>query len=68
MTTAEVEGTLVLHEAVAKAAVVGFPHDFREQGMCAYVTLNAGVEPDGTLCWPLIGQMRREIGPIAGPT
>ena len=67
MGTAEVESALVLHEAVAEAAVVGFPHDIKGQGIYAYVTLNAGVEPDETLRKALIAQVRAEIGPIAAP-
>ena len=58
---------LVLHEAVAEAAVVGFPHDIKGQGIYAYVTLNAGVEPDEALRKALVDQVRREIGPIAAP-
>jgi acetyl-CoA synthetase len=67
MGTAEVESALVLHEAVAEAAVVGFPHDIKGQGIYAYVTLNAGVEPDEALRKALIVQVRTEIGPIAAP-
>jgi acetyl-CoA synthetase len=67
MGTAEVESALVLHEAVAEAAVVGFPHDIKGQGIYAYVTLNAGVEPDEALRKALVEQVRREIGPIAAP-
>ncbi|MDY6922429.1 MAG: acetate--CoA ligase [Pseudomonadota bacterium] len=67
MGTAEVESALVLHEAVAEAAVVGFPHDIKGQGIYAYVTLNAGVQPDEDLRKALIDQVRREIGPIAAP-
>src|SRR5690606_9968646 len=67
MGTAEVESALVLHEAVAEAAVVGFPHDIKGQGIYAYVTLNAGVEPDEALRKALIAQVRAEIGPIAAP-
>lgn len=67
MGTAEVESALVLHEAVAEAAVVGFPHDIKGQGIYAYVTLNAGVEPDEALRKALVDQVRREIGPIAAP-
>ena len=67
MGTAEVESALVLHEAVAEAAVVGFPHDIKGQGIYAYVTLNAGIEPDEALRRELITQVRTEIGPIAAP-
>ena len=67
MGTAEVESALVLHEAVAEAAVVGFPHDIKGQGIYAYVTLNAGVEPSEDLRRDLITQVRTEIGPIAAP-
>ncbi|MBU2270245.1 MAG: acetyl-coenzyme A synthetase, partial [Alphaproteobacteria bacterium] len=67
MGTAEVESALVLHEAVAEAAVVGFPHDIKGQGIYAYVTLNAGVEPGEDLRKALIDQVRHEIGPIAAP-
>ena len=67
MGTAEVESALVLHEAVAEAAVVGFPHDIKGQGIYAYVTLVAGVEPDEALRKALVDQVRREIGPIAAP-
>ena len=65
--TAEVESALVSHPAVAEAAVVGFPHDIKGQGIYAYVTLNAGVNEDGTLCDELIAHVRKEIGPIATP-
>ena len=67
MGTAEVESALVLHEAVAEAAVVGFPHDIKGQGIYAYVTLNAGVEPTEALRKALVAQVRAEIGPIAAP-
>jgi acetyl-CoA synthetase len=67
MGTAEVESALVLHEDVAEAAVVGFPHDIKGQGIYAYVTLNAGVEPSEGLRKALIAQVRHEIGPIAAP-
>jgi acetyl-CoA synthetase len=65
--TAEVESALVSHPAVAEAAVVGFPHDIKGQGIYAYVTLNAGVSEDGALHDELIDHVRREIGPIATP-
>jgi acetyl-CoA synthetase len=67
MGTAEVESALVLHEAVAEAAVVGFPHDVKGQGIYAYVTLNAGVEASDDLRKALRDWVRREIGPIATP-
>lgn len=67
MGTAEVESALVLHDQVAEAAVVGFPHDVKGQGIYAYVTLNAGVEPDDGLRRGLRDWVRREIGPIATP-
>lgn len=67
MGTAEVESALVLHEHVAEAAVVGFPHDIKGQGIYAYVTLNAGVEPTETLRQELIQLVRKEIGAIASP-
>lgn len=67
MGTAEVESALVLHEAVAEAAVVGFPHDIKGQGIYAYVTLNKGVEPTEALRKELIAQVREEISPIAAP-
>ncbi len=65
--TAEVESALVLHEAVAEAAVVGFPHDIKGQGIYAYVTPMAGIEPSDQLRQELIMLVRREIGPIATP-
>ncbi len=67
MGTAEVESALVLHEDVAEAAVVGFPHDIKGQGIYAYVTLNAGVEPTEDVAAALKQQVRKEIGPIATP-
>ena len=67
MGTAEVESALVLHDDVAEAAVVGFPHDIKGQGIYAYVTLNAGVEPHDDLMKALIAHVRKEIGPIAAP-
>ncbi len=67
MGTAEVESALVLHEDVAEAAVVGFPHDIKGQGIYAYVTLNKGVEPHDDLHRELIAHVRKEIGPIAAP-
>ncbi len=67
MGTAEVESALVLHDDVAEAAVVGFPHDIKGQGIYAYVTLNVGVEPSEALRQELIQLVRKEIGPIATP-
>jgi acetyl-CoA synthetase len=67
MGTAEVESALVLHDKVAEAAVVGFPHDIKGQGIYCYVTLNAGIEPNDDLAAELRSQVRTEIGPIASP-
>jgi acetyl-CoA synthetase len=67
MGTAEVESALVLHKAVAEAAVVGYPHDIKGQGIYAYVTLMAGVEPSDELRKSLVQHVRGEIGPIATP-
>ena len=67
MGTAEVESALVLHDKIAEAAVVGFPHDIKGQGIYAYVTPMAGVEPDDDLRAELIQLCVKEIGPIAKP-
>jgi len=67
MGTAEVESALVAHPAVAEAAVVGFPHDIKGQGIYAYVTLKADLEPDEVLRKELVQWVRKEIGPIATP-
>jgi acetyl-CoA synthetase len=67
MGTAEVESALVLHDAVAEAAVVGFPHDIKGQGIYCYVTLVKGIEESEELRKELIQQVRTEIGPIATP-
>ena len=67
MGTAEIESALVLHELVAEAAVVGYPHDIKGQGIYAYVTLNNGVEPCELLRKELIDLVRKEIGAIANP-
>jgi acetyl-CoA synthetase len=67
MGTAEVESALVAHEKVAEAAVVGYPHDIKGQGIYAYVTLNAGEEPTEELRKELVQWVRKEIGPIASP-
>ncbi len=65
--TAEIESALVLHKAVAEAAVVGYPHDIKGQGIYVYVTLMAGVEASDTLKADLIKMVNTEIGPIAKP-
>ena len=67
MGTAEVESALVLHDLVAEAAVVGFPHDIKGQGIYCYVTLNADVEANEELHGALRNHVRTEIGPIATP-
>jgi acetyl-CoA synthetase len=67
MGTAEVESALVAHEAVAEAAVVGYPHDIKGQGIYAYVTLMKGIEPSEDLRKKLEAWVRTEIGPIAKP-
>ncbi|HWJ71586.1 MAG TPA: acetate--CoA ligase [Kaistia sp.] len=67
MGTAEVESALVAHTSVSEAAVVGYPHDIKGQGIYAYVTLMAGVEPSDALRKELAGWVRKEIGPIATP-
>lgn len=65
--TAEVESALVTHPCVAEAAVVGFPHSLKGQGIYAYVTLKVGVEPTEPLRQALVALVRKEIGPIASP-
>ncbi|MDG3440699.1 acetate--CoA ligase [Nitrospirillum amazonense] len=65
--TAEVESALVAHPKVAEAAVVGYPHDIKGQGIYAYVTLNAGESPSEELRKELVAWVRKEIGPIATP-
>ncbi|MGB7930963.1 MAG: acetate--CoA ligase [Gammaproteobacteria bacterium] len=65
--TAELESALVLHDSVAEAAVVGYPHDIKGQGIYAYVTLIKGVEPSDELRKELVKLVRTEIGPIATP-
>ncbi|MEN1928821.1 acetate--CoA ligase [Luteimonas sp. MJ250] len=65
--TAEVESALVLHPKVAEAAVVGFPHDIKGQGIYAYVTLIAGEVESDELLKELVAHVRKEIGPIASP-
>ena len=67
MGTAEIESALVGNPAVAEAAVVGMPHDIKGQGIYAYVTLMAGVEPTDVLRKELVAWVRKEIGPIATP-
>jgi acetyl-CoA synthetase len=67
MGTAEVESALVSHDSVAEAAVVGFPHEIKGQGIYAYVTLVATVEPTEALRKELRDWVRKEIGPIATP-
>ncbi|HMB90845.1 MAG TPA: acetate--CoA ligase [Rhodothermales bacterium] len=67
MGTAEVESALVSHEKVAEAAVVGYPHPIKGQGIYAYVTLNVGEEPTENLRDELVQHVRNEIGPIAKP-
>ena len=67
MGTAEVESALVAHPKVAEAAVVGYPHDLKGQGIYAYVTLNLGEEPTEALRRELVVWVRKEIGPIASP-
>jgi len=67
MGTAEVESALVLHKHIAEAAVVGYPHDIKGQGIYCYVTPMTGVEPDETLRDELIALCASEIGPIAKP-
>jgi acetyl-CoA synthetase len=67
MGTAEVESSLVAHESVSEAAVVGYPHNIKGQGIYAYVTLMKGVEPSETLRKELVAWVRKDIGPIASP-
>ena len=67
MGTAEVESALVSHPAVAEAAVVGYPHDIKGQGIYAYVTCTLGIEADNDLKAALVKHVRKEIGPIASP-
>ena len=67
MGTAEVESALVAHEKVAEAAVVGYPHNIKGQGIYAYVTLMNGIEPSDELRKELVTWVRKEIGPIASP-
>ncbi|CAA7616800.1 acetyl-CoA synthetase [Magnetospirillum sp. LM-5] len=67
MGTAEVESALVAHPKVAEAAVVGYPHEIKGQGIYAYVTLIQGEEPSEDLRKELVAWVRKEIGPIASP-
>jgi acetyl-CoA synthetase len=67
MGTAEVESALVAHAMVSEAAVVGYPHDIKGQGIYAYVTLMAGTQPSEELRKELVAWVRKEIGPIASP-
>ncbi|RIK85417.1 MAG: acetate--CoA ligase [Hyphomicrobiales bacterium] len=67
MGTAEVESALVAHEKVSEAAVVGYPHDLKGQGIYCYVTLMAGEEGSEALRKELVAHVRKEIGPIAAP-
>jgi len=67
MGTAEIESALVAHAKVAEAAVVGMPHEIKGQGIYAFVTTNANVEPDEDLRKELVNWVRHEIGPIATP-
>ncbi|MEO1018003.1 MAG: acetate--CoA ligase [Pseudomonadota bacterium] len=67
MGTAEVESSLVAHPAVSEAAVVGFPHDIKGQGIYCYVTLKAGIVPNRDLVTDLVKHVRHDIGPIASP-
>jgi len=67
MGTAEIESALVAHHDVAEAAVVGYPHEIKGQGIYTFVTLNAGVEPTDELTQDLVKWVRKEIGPIATP-
>jgi acetyl-CoA synthetase len=65
--TAEVESALVSHETVAEAAVVGYPHDIKGEGIYVYVTLKEGQTPSDDLKKILVAHIRKEIGPIATP-
>lgn len=67
MGTAEVESALVAHPSVSEAAVVGYPHDIKGQGIYAYVTLMTGEKPSEELRKDLVAYVRKEIGPIASP-
>ncbi len=67
MGTAEIESAIVSHPLAAEAAVIGYPHKIKGQGIYAYVTLNVGVEESEDLVKELIAHVRKEIGPIATP-
>ena len=67
MGTAEVESALVLHDLVAEAAVVGYPHEIKGQGIYGYVTLMVGSDPSDELKRDLVNLVRKEIGPFAAP-
>ena len=67
MSTAEVESSIDSHSAVAEAAVVGYPHEIKGEGIYAYVVLNEGFEPNEELTHMIIGHVRKDIGPIASP-
>src|SRR5260370_2866256 len=67
MGTAEVESSLVAHEAVSEAAVVGYPHDIKGPGIYAYVTLMTGHQPTEALRKELVAGVRKDIAPIASP-
>jgi acetyl-CoA synthetase len=64
---AEVEAAIDSHKAVAEAAVVGYPHDIKGEGIYGYVVLNDGYEPSDDLSRIIIGHVRKDIGPIASP-
>ena len=63
----QIESALVAHPKVAEAAIVGYPHDIKGQGIYAYVTLNIGEDPSDALHTELRQWVRQEIGPIASP-
>jgi acetyl-CoA synthetase len=65
--TAEVESALVAHSSVAEAAVIGYPHDIKGQGIYAFVTVKAGIEKSDKLKKDLVAHVRKVIGPIALP-
>ena len=67
MGTAEVESALVAHHDVAEAAVVGYPHDIKGQGIYCYITLNVGLQGTDNLKKEMVAQVRKEIGPVASP-
>jgi len=62
-----VESALVAHPNVAEAAVVGYPHEIKGQGIYCYITLNADTEGTGELKKEMVAQVRKEIGPVATP-